>query len=294
MKNAILFIGTLLCWAPTWYIIKFQLGYVDPIISVFYRIALSCFVLFSILLIQKKSLKFSLSHHFWFAILGACLFSFNYIFFYLANTYLISGIVCVAFSMNLVFNIVGEKIFFKKNASYNTLFAALLGFIGIFVIFNNEILYFDLNNYEHIGIAFSFVATLFWSFGNMIHKRNSNKKFPLFPSIAYGMMYGSIFTLIAAKVSGAEIILELTSEYILALIYLSVFGTVLAFCIYLMLVDNIGPGRAGYVGVVMPVLALLISTIFENLEWSNNLLIGLPILMIGSVLIINQKTKVII
>ena len=95
----------------------------------------------------------------------------------------------------------------------------------------------------------------------MIHKRNSNKKFPLFPSIAYGMMYGSIFTLIAAKVSGAEIILELTSEYILALIYLSVFGTVLAFCIYLMLVDNIGPGRAGYVGVVMPVLALLISTI---------------------------------
>ena len=61
-----------------------------------------------------------------------------------------------------------------------------------------------------------------------------------------------------------------------------------------MLVDNIGPGRAGYVGVVMPVLALLISTIFENLEWSNNLLIGLPILMIGSVLIINQKTKVII
>jgi len=294
MKNAILFITTLLCWAPTWYIIKFQLGYVDPLISVFYRISLSCLILFLVLFILKKNLKFSWSYHLWFAILGLCLFSFNYIFFYLANTHLISGIVCIAFSTNLIFNIIGEKIFFKKNATINTWIAAILGAIGIFVIFHEEILYFDANNFEHVGIALSFIATLFWSFGNMVHIRNANKKFPFFPSMAYGMLYGSIFTLIIAEATGAEILFEFTPKYIFALIFLSVFGTIIAFYLYLNLVNNIGPGRAGYVGVMMPVLALFISTIFENLEWTNNLLIGLPILMVGSVLIINQKTKVII
>ncbi len=294
MKNAFLFVATLLCWAPTWYIIKFQFGYVDPIISVFYRLGLACIIFFSILLITKKQLKYSLNYHLWFATLGGCLFSFNYIFFYLANTYLISGLVCVAFSANLLFNIIGEKIFFNRNSSIATWFAAFLGGLGIFIIFNHEIINFNLNDDTHIGIALSFIATLFWSCGNMVHTRNSKNKFPFFQSVAFGLMYGSIFTLLAAKIQGAEILIELSIKYISALFYLSIFGTVLAFYLYLSLVDNIGSDRAGYVGVMMPVLALLISSYFENLQWSNNLLIGLPILLIGSVLILNQKNKIII
>jgi len=43
--------------------------------------------------------------------------------------------------------------------------------------------------------------------------------------------------------------------------------------------------------VVMPVLALMISTIFEKLEWQINLIIGLPILIIGAILVINQNIK---
>ena len=59
----------------------------------------------------------------------------------------------------------------------------------------------------------------------------------------------------------------------------------------LKLLEKVGPGRAGYVGVVMPVIALLISTIFENLEWQVDLVIGLPVLLIGAILVINQKVR---
>jgi len=291
MRNTFLFITTLLCWSPTWYIIKFQLGYIDPLISVFYRITLAAAILFFILILTKKSLRFNMNQHLWFSMLGLCLFSFNYIFFYLANTYLISGVVTIAFSTNLIFNIVGEKIIYKVNASASTWMAALFGLIGILIIFNNEIFHFNPNDKTHIGIALSFVATFFWSCGNMIHIRNAKNKLPFFPSIAYAMLYGSILTLVAAKVRGAEILFEFSFAYISALLFLSIFGTVVAFYLYLTLLNNIGPGRAGYVGVLMPVLALLISTHFENLEWSNNLIIGLPILIAGSVLILNQKAK---
>ena len=84
---------------------------------------------------------------------------------------------------------------------------------------------------------------------------------------------------------------ENSISYISSLLYLSIFGSIFAFISYLKLLEKVGPGRAGYVGVVMPVLALIISTIFEKLEWQIDLIIGLPILIIGAILVINQKIK---
>ena len=91
--------------------------------------------------------------------------------------------------------------------------------------------------------------------------------------------------------NNTELLFEFTFRYISSLAYLSVFGSIFAFIFYLKLLEKVGSGRAGYVGVVMPVIALLISTIFENLELQINLIIGLPILLIGAVLVINQKIK---
>ena len=105
------------------------------------------------------------------------------------------------------------------------------------------------------------------------------------------MLYGSLVTLMATQVRGAELLFENSISYISSLLYLAIFGSIFAFVSYLKLLEKVGPGRAGYVGVVMPVLALMISTIFEKLEWQIDLIIGLPILIIGAILVINQKIK---
>jgi len=125
----------------------------------------------------------------------------------------------------------------------------------------------------------------------MVHQRNLNKNFPLIETIAYAMLYRSLLTLIITKIKGTELLFEFTFSYIVSLAYLSIVGSIFAFIFYLKLLEKVGPGRSGYVGVVMPVLALLILTIFEDLEWQLDLIIGLPILLIGAVLVINQKMK---
>jgi len=291
MRNFILFLSTLLCWAPTWYLIKFQFGTVDPLISIFYRFLFASIILFIILIFTKKKLLFSTSDHFCFLIFGITLFSLNYIFFYLANTYLISGIVTIAFSSILIMNILGEKIYFGISSSGQTWFAASLGILGIFVIFQNELITFSWNDSVHFGIALSFVATFWASTGNMLHQRNFNNKIPFFASLAYGMLYGSLFTLVIAKFRGAELVFDYSTSYIFSLLYLIIFGSVLGFYLYLSLLERIGSARAGYIGVIMPIVALTISTIFEGLEWNMNLIFGLPILIFGCVLILNQKSK---
>ena len=291
MNNLTLFVITLFCWSPTWYIIKFQLGYVDPLVSVFYRFLAAAIIIFSYLLIKKKNLKFSLNHHVWFLLFGIFLYSLNYVFFYLSNTYLISAFPAIVFSTVVIMNILGETFYFKKKPSFKTLIGATIGMLGIVIIFNNEIFNFSLSNGTHIGLFLAFLGTFCASTGNMIYQRNLNNNFPLIETIAYAMLYGSLVTLLITQIKGTELLFEYTFNYITSLVYLSIVGSIFAFIFYLKLLERVGAGRAGYVGVVMPVLALLISTFFENLEWQIDLIVGLPILIIGAVLVINQKIK---
>ena len=291
INNYILFLITLFCWSPTWYLIKFQLGYVDPLVSVFYRFLIAAIIIFIYLVIKNKNLKFSINHHFWFLFFGTCLYSINYVFFYLSNTYLISAFPAIVFSTVVIMNILGETFYFKKKPSLKTLIGATIGMIGIIIIFNDEIFNFSLSEGTHIGLFLALIGTFCASTGNMVHQRNLNNNFPPIQTIAYAMIYGSLVTLFVTQIRGAELLFENSVSYISSLLYLSIFGSIFAFVSYLKLLEKVGPGRAGYVGVVMPVLALMISTIFEKLEWQIDLIIGLPILIIGAILVINQKIK---
>jgi drug/metabolite transporter (DMT)-like permease len=291
MNNFILFGITLFCWSPTWYVIKLQLGYVDPLVSVFYRFIVASIIIFIYLLIKKKNLKFSLDHHIWFLFFGTCLYSLNYVFFYLSNTYLISAFPAIVFSTVVIMNILGEAFYFKKRPSFKTLIGATTGMIGIIIIFSDEIFNFNLSNGTHVGLFLALLGTFCASTGNMIHQRNLNNNFPLIETIAYAMLYGSFITLLITQINGTELLFEYSFSYIASLAYLSIVGSIFAFIFYLRLLEKVGAGRAGYVGVVMPVLALLISTIFENLELQIDLIVGLPILIIGAILVINQKIK---
>ena len=291
MKNYILFLITLFCWSPTWYLIKFQLGYVDPLVSVFYRFLIAAIIILIYIVVKKKNLKFSINYHFWFLFFGTCLYSINYVFFYLSNTYLISAFPAIVFSTVVIMNILGENFYFKKKPSLKTLVGATIGMIGILIIFNDEIFNFSFENGTHIGLFLALIGTFSASTGNMVHQRNLNNNFPPLQTIAYAMLYGSLVTFLVTQVRGAELLFEYSFSYISSLFYLSIFGSIFAFISYLKLLEKVGPGRAGYVGVVMPVLALIISTIFEKLEWQIDLIVGLPILIIGAILVINQKIK---
>ena len=293
MNNFILFGITLFCWSPTWYVIKFQLGYVDPLVSVFYRFLLASIIIFIYLLFKKKNLKFSFNYHLWFLFFGTCLYSINYVFFYLSNTYLISAFPAIVFSTVVIMNILGEAFYFKKKPSLKTLIGATIGMLGILIIFNDEIFNFNYSNDIHIGLVLALFGTFSASTGNMIYQRNLNNNFPLIETLAFAMLYGSLVTFLITQIKGTELLFEYSFRYIASLSYLSIVGSIFAFIFYLKLLEKVGSGRAGYVGVVMPVLALLISTVFENLEWRIDLIVGLPILIIGAVLVIDQKNKLI-
>jgi len=290
MNNTIfLFIATLFCWSPTWYIIKFQLGVVDPLVSVFYRFFLAAIILIIFCYFKNIKFNFTLKNHFYICLLGVLLFNINYVLFYISTQYLISGLVCLCFSALLLMNIFNYFIFYKEKPSLMTVFSSGFGLIGLVIIFNKEIFNFDYKTGTSFGILVGLIATYIASLGNIVSIKNSKDKLNVISVNALAMLYGSISLFVFLVITKSSFNFEITTAYISSLLYLSIFGSVLGFSFYLTLIKNIGPNNGSYISVIMPLMALIISTYFENLEWTFTLIFGGLLILIGNFFIIKSS-----
>ena len=284
-----LFIATLLCWGPTWYVIKFQLGTVDPMVSVFYRFFLASLIILLACVIKKLPLKFSLKEHFYIAVLGILLFNVNYVIFYLSTQYLISGFVALCFSSILFMNVINNIIFHKNLPNIKTILGGAIGTMGLIFIFFDEISNFTFSNMTSYGIFLGIIATYFASLGNLVSAHTSKINLPVVPVTGYGMLYGSISLLIFLLITKTPFNFEYSLKYNLSLLYLSVFGSVFGFSLYLSLIKKMGSNDAAYVAIIMPLIALLVSTLFEELMWNVNLVIGAIMIIFGNILILKKN-----
>lgn len=288
MKNIFYFIITALIWGSTWLVITFQLGIVEPIISVVYRYLIASLILLIFCLLTGKNLKYSVKEHYFMLQLGIFLFGFNYWFSYTAELYIASGLVAVAFSTIVFFNIFNNAIFLRTKINKDVLFSAVIGFIGILLVFKDQILTFNLDSNSTKGFLFAMSGAFIASLGNITSARNQKNNIPVIQANAYGMLYGAIIMLIVALINGSPITFEYSFSYIAALLYLAIFGSIIAFSAYLTLLGNVGPDRAGYVTLVFPIIALILSTIFEDYSLTTSAILGIALISFGNILVLRK------
>ena len=284
-----LFIATLLCWGPTWYIIKFQLGTVDPMVSVFYRFFLASVIILLFCIYKKINLRFSIKEHFFIAVLGIFLFNINYVIFYLSTQYLISGFVALCFSSILFMNVINNIIFHRSSPNIVTLIGGTIGTLGLIIIFYDEIITFEFSSGTSYGIFLGIIATYFASLGNLISAHTSKIKLEVIPVTGLGMFYGSISLFIYLILMGNSFSFEVSHQYIFSLIYLSIFGSVFGFSLYLTLIKKLGSNDAAYVAIIMPLVALVVSTFFEGLVWDLSLVLGAIMIVLGNIIILKRS-----
>lgn len=283
------YLVTVLIWGSTWLGIKFQLGIVDPMVSVAYRFALASFLLLSWCAVRKMNMRFTLRDHGFMALQGVLLFGFNYLFFYRAELYVTSGLAAVLFSLILVMNIVNGAFFIGSVIDGKVVFGGVLGIIGIVLVFLPEISHFSFDNEGVKGVAFCVIATLLASWGNITSARNQKKSLPIIQSNAYGMGYGALAMFVVAAVSGKTFLVDVSIAYLASLLYLAVFGSIIAFGCYLSLIGSIGADRAAYSTLLFPLVALAISTVWEGYEWSLSSLLGVLFIVLGNFFILTGK-----
>ncbi len=289
MKNIILYIITIIVWGSTWLAIKYQLGSVDPMVSVVYRFGLATALLLFFCHLRGLNLKFSLKEHLFMALLGILLFSVNYWLVYVAELYLTSGLVAVLFSSIVFMNIANGSVFLGTAVEKKMVSGAVLGIIGIIMIFMPEIKTFDLSDRGVFGLSIGFISVLLASFGNITSARNTKKNIPVIQANAFGMGYGTILMAGIAICSGKEFSFVVSIPYIGSLFYLSVFGSIIAFGSYLTLIGSIGADKASYAIMVVPVVALILSSFFEGYAWNFSSVLGMLLVVGGNFLALSRR-----
>jgi drug/metabolite transporter (DMT)-like permease len=286
MYNLFLYLTTVLIWGLTWISIKFQLGTVSPEVSIFYRFALASLILLVFCILRKLPLRFTVRDHFFFALQGLFLFSLNYILVYNSELYLSSGLVAIIFSTILVFNVIFGAIFLGNPVRLQVVIGACIGLLGLMFVFGSELASFNLSDTRLLGAVFAILSVISASLGNIISARNQRHQLPIIQTNGIGMAYGTFFMLLIALVRGSQFNFELSSGYMISLLYLSLFGSVIAFWTYLTLLGRIGPDRSAYVMVLFPIIALTVSTLYEGLQWNLTQLIGVALVLLGNVFVL--------
>jgi len=291
MSANILFLygSTVIIWGTTWLAIKFQLGSVDPMVSVLYRFIVAALMLFLYCKLRGLKMRFRPRDHIFMALQGLVLFSINYWLIYLAEVHLTSGLVAVIFSSIVFMNMVNGAVLLGSPIRSTVVLGGAIGVLGIVLVFWPQLISFSLSDKSALGLLLSVVSTFMASLGNIISARHQQNNLPVIQTNAYGMAYGAGIIGVLSVASGKTFSFEMTLPYVGSLFYLSLFGTVIAFGCYLKLIGKIGANRAAYATMLFPIVALGISTFYEGYQWAPHNVIGMGVVLIGNWLVLNKR-----
>ena len=275
-----------LIWGTTWYAITFQLGVVDPIASIVWRFGLASIVLFALAKATGQSIRLSRFQHLCAAAQGVLAFGASYALVYEAEMRVASAIVAVAFASMALMNLIMFRVVERQTAARPVWIGAGLGGVGVVVISGGELIGADLGPVGMVGIAMALGASVASTAGNYFAWKGQGRGTNVLPGTAWAMAYGVAGLALVGLLTGVQWTIDLSPSYLGSLLYLSIFGSVVAFGLYLNLGRSHGYTLASYIGALTPVIATVISLVFEGARFQWTALAGLILVIAGQVLVI--------
>jgi len=283
VHNGVLFLISVLIWGSTWLAITFQMGKVERLLSVAYRFALASLILFVWCLFRGRSLRFGYRQHAWMAAQGILLYGVSYWLTYLGVAQMTSALAAVLSTSIVYFNVLLAHWFLGDPIRKTVLVGAAAGVTGKLMIFWPE-----LRETEKTPVAsaifFVLLASFLASAGNVMSAKTQRLKLPVLQANAFGMGYAALLLLGIGLLLGYPLTFDWRPSYLFSLLYLALFGSVIAFGAFLTLLGRIGPDKAGYATFVYPVVALILSSLFEDYRWTLSGAAGLIMILLGNVI----------
>ena len=277
-----------LTWGTTWYVITYQLGHTPPEVGVALRFGLAAALVLAWCARRGVALRFSPADHARFALQGTFMYGVSYVCVYHAEQHLVSGLVAVGYSASPLVSGLGALLLFGVAVTRRFLVGGLLGIAGVALIFWPELAKAAQASGTALGAAFTLASVLLSTIGSLSASRNRTHHLPFWPALGFGMGYGALVAALAAAVQGQSFALPAVASWWAALVYLSLAGSVMTFACFLTLQERIGPGPAGSVGVLTPLLALVLSMAFEGYRPDVLTAAGAALAVLGNVLMLGR------
>lgn len=280
-----------LIWGTTWHAIKLQLGRVDPFISVIYRFSIASALLFLCSALRRERLALSRTQHAAAFGVGVCIFAVDYACVYNAETRVASAVVAIMFGATALLNLSAFRLLHGQRAAKAAWLAASLGASGVALLSWSELLRsgFDLRTYQGLGLAL--IGVLGTVGGNLFAVRGERAASPLIASTAWSMAYGAAVLALFALVSGRRWNFDASAPYLGSLLYLALFGSVVAFLLYFGIGRRRGYTMASYISALTPLIAMLMSSLYEGKSWGPTALLGVTLVVLGQWLLLRARSS---
>jgi drug/metabolite transporter (DMT)-like permease len=278
-----------LAWGTTWFAITFQLGTVDPVVSLVYRFALATLLLAGWCRLRDLALRLTPAQHIAACGIGLFTFTIDYTFIYLAETRISSAVVAVMFATLALVNLAVFWLVFRQRAPLRAWAAAALGAAGVAVLSWSEIANAHLSGRARSGLGMAFIAVLSAAVGNVCARRAEALGASVAGLTTWSMAYGTLLLALYALLTGQSWIFQFSFAYIASLVYLAVFGSVVAFLFYYGLARRRGYATAAYIAALTPAVAMLVSSLFEGKTWGPMAVGGLALVLLGQWLLLRAR-----
>ncbi len=276
------FIIITLIWGSTWIVIKDQLGTVPPSWSVTYRYVIASAAMFAYAAAKKLPLRIGREGHTLALAFGIPQFFLNFNFVYGAELYITSGVVAIVFALLLVPNSALAWLFLKHPITGRFVAGSAVAVTGVCLLFLNEIRTASVAPAAVlIGIGLTMLGVLSASASNVMQGTERLRARPIVTMLAWGMFYGTLANAIFAFLLYGQPVIEYRIGYWVGLVYLGLFASALAFALYFKILREVGPGRAAYSSLLVPIIAMIFSTLFEDYHWTTLAAAGCVLALLG-------------
>nr|WP_264938802.1 EamA family transporter [Sphingomonas caeni] len=258
-----------LIWGSTWLVIKDQLHTVPPSWSVTYRFIVAGIAMLVWAAMRKERLGLDARGMLFAAALGVTQFVLNYNLVYVSEQYITSGVVAVVYALLLVPNAILARIFLGQRMGAQLTVGSAIAIAGVALLFVHEARLDGAETHDVVlGIAIAFGGVLFASIANVMQATRTSKAYPMATMLGWAMLLGAALDGAWSLATVGAPVIEWRLGYWAGILYLGVLGSAVAFNLYFKLIQAIGPAKAAYTGVAIPVIAMILSTLFEGYRWS--------------------------
>jgi drug/metabolite transporter (DMT)-like permease len=255
-----------LIWGSTWLVIKYQLGEVPPSWSVTWRFLVAGALLFGFCLATGRQLRLTAPQHGFAAMVGLAQFMLNFNFVYRAEEHVASGLVALTFALLIIPNSLFSWALFGQRVTGRFMLGSAMGILGVVMMVWTDLA--KPGGEVALGLGLAVAGVLSASVANVMQASPQGRAMPLEGGLAWSMLYGTAMNAgVALALSGPPVVLwEL--GYLAGVLYLAAAASAVAFILYFTILREVGAGKAAYSGVLVPLVALGLSTVFEGFEWS--------------------------
>ena len=282
------FVAVTMIWGSTWLVIKSQLGTVPPAWSVAYRFGLASVVMFALCLATGRTLRLGRNGHVFALAVGLLQFVLNFNFVYHAEERLTSGLVAVVFALLIVPNALFARVFLGTRVTPRFMLGGALGVGGVLLMFAPD-LALPGGSRAAVGLALVGLGVLSASAANVLQAGGLGRALPLEGGLAFAMLYGALFDAALALATAGPPVFDPRPAYLAGLAYLVLFASAAAFVMYYRVIRAIGPARAAYTSVVVPIVALSLSMVFEGYRWTPLAASGAALALAGLVIALRSR-----